>query len=116
MAKYLSPRDIDWPLLVITILICAVGILQIYSATMDTDFHGAWWKQILYVVGGLAMFWMILAIDYHTLLHYVPTLFVGSVLSLLITYAVGESAFGSKRWIPLPGGFHLQVSEFVKLV
>jgi rod shape determining protein RodA len=29
---------------------------------------------------------------------------------------VGESAFGSKRWIPLPGGIHLQVSEFVKLV
>jgi len=24
--------------------------------------------------------------------------------------------FGSKRWIPLPGGIHLQVSEFVKLV
>ena len=43
-------------------------------------------------------------------------LFVGSVLALLVTYAIGDSAFGSKRWIPLPGGFHLQVSEFVKLV
>ena len=24
--------------------------------------------------------------------------------------------FGSKRWIPLPGGFRFQISEFVKLV
>ena len=116
MTRYLSLRDIDWPLFLITLLICAVGVLQVYSATMDTDFHGAWWKQVLYVLGGLVLMWLILAIDYHTLLHYVPMLYVGSVLSLLITYAVGESAFGSKRWIPLGGGLHLQVSEFVKLV
>jgi len=43
-------------------------------------------------------------------------LFGGSVLALIVTYAIGDSAFGSKRWIPLPGGLHLQVSEFVKLV
>jgi len=35
---------------------------------------------------------------------------------LLITAVVGAQIFGSKRWIPLPGGIHLQVSEFVKLV
>ncbi len=116
MARYLSLRDIDWPLLLITLFVCSVGVLQIYSATMDTDFHGAWWKQILYVCGGLVLMWLVLAIDYHTLLHYVPMLFVGSVVSLLITYVMGESAFGSKRWIPLGGGLHLQVSEFVKLV
>jgi rod shape determining protein RodA len=60
--------------------------------------------------------WLILAWDYHNMLHYVPMLFGGSVLALIVTYAIGDSAFGSKRWIPLPGGLHLQVSEFVKLV
>jgi rod shape determining protein RodA len=29
--------------------------------------------------------------------------------------AIGNQAFGSRRWIPLPG-FHLQISEFVKTV
>ncbi len=116
MSKYLSPRDIDWTLLIITLAICGVGVLQIYSATMDTDFHGAWWKQLIYTCGGLFFMWLILAVDYHTLLHSVPMLFAGSVFALLVTYAVGESAFGSKRWIPMGGGLHLQVSEFVKLV
>src|SRR5580704_1079595 len=60
--------------------------------------------------------WLILAFDYHALLHYVPMLFIASVVALLGTYLLGESAFGSRRWIPLGGGFHLQVSEFVKLV
>jgi rod shape determining protein RodA len=38
------------------------------------------------------------------------------VAALLVTAAFGAQIFGSKRWIPLPGGIHLQVSEFVKLV
>jgi rod shape determining protein RodA len=114
--RHLSFRDIDWPLLLITMVICGVGVLQIYSATMETDYHGAWWKQILYVLGGLFLMWLILAFDYHALLHYVPMLFIASVVALLGTYIIGESAFGSRRWIPLGGGLHLQVSEFVKLV
>jgi len=116
MSKYLSARDIDWPLLAITLLICGVGVLQIYSATLGTAWHSAWWRQILYVVGGLFLMWLVLAFDYHTFLHYVNPLYVASILALGGTYAVGQAAFGSRRWIPLGGGLHLQVSEFVKLV
>ncbi len=116
MSRYLSPRDIDWPLLIIILIICGVGVVQIYSATMDTGFHNAWWKQILYVACGLGLMWFILAIDYHTLMHYVPWLYFGSVVALLGTFLVGATVFGSKRWIPLPFGIRFQVSEFVKLV
>jgi rod shape determining protein RodA len=38
------------------------------------------------------------------------------VVALLVTYLIGERVYGSRRWIPLGGGFHLEVSEFVKLV
>ena len=61
--------------------------------------------------------WLILAVDYHALLHYVPMLYIASVVALLgAPTSSGETAFGSRRWIPLRGGLHLQVSEFVKLV
>jgi rod shape determining protein RodA len=109
-------RDTDLVLLVIVLLICGVGVLQIYSATLDTGFHGAWWKQIFYIFGGLILMWLVLVVDYHSLLHYVPMLYIASVVMLLVTALVGAQIFGSKRWIPLPGGIHLQVSEFVKLV
>src|SRR5262249_55944374 len=101
--RHLSIRDLDWPLFLITMFIPAVGVLQIYSATMDTEFHGAWWKQIIYVLGGILLMWLILMVDYHALLQYVPVLFASSVLALLVTFVIGDSAFGSKRWIPLPG-------------
>jgi rod shape determining protein RodA len=117
MSQYLSVRDIDWPLLIIVLLVCSCGVLQIYSATLDTGFTNAWWRQILYIACGLVLMWIALSIDYHTLLHYVPAFYITSVVLLLLTAVIGSTVFGSKRWIPLPGtGSGIQVSEFVKLV
>jgi rod shape determining protein RodA len=114
--RNLSLRDLDWPLMLIVMLICAVGVLQIFSATRDTTWADAWWKQIIYIFGGLFLMWVILVIDYHTLLHHVVLLYGLSVAALLGTLVIGRQVFGSVRWVPLPGGFRLQVSEFVKLV
>jgi rod shape determining protein RodA len=114
--RFFSLRDLDWPLMVITMLICAVGVLQIFSSTRDSIWQDAWWKQIIYIFGGLFLMWIILSVDYHSLLHHVTLMYVASVAALLITYVIGTQVFGSRRWIPLAGGFHLQVSEFVKLV
>jgi rod shape determining protein RodA len=109
-------RDIDWSLFLVSLLICAVGVLQIFSATRGTVWQDAWWKQIIYIAGGILLMYMIMAIDYHSLMHYVPVLYISSVVALLGTFVIGKQVFGSRRWIPLAGGFHLQVSEFVKLV
>jgi rod shape determining protein RodA len=116
MPRHLSLRDLDLTLLVIVLLICGVGVLQIYSATLDTGFHSAWWKQIVYIFGGLLLMWIVLATDYHSLTHFVPWLYITSLVALLSTALLGNEVWGSKRWIPLPGGTRLQVSEFVKLV
>src|ERR1035438_2536535 len=115
--RHLSLRDIDWTLLLVVLGICSVGVVQIYSATLGTDSHSAWWKQILYILGGLLLMWIILALDYHSMLQHVPLLYIGSMVALVGTYFLGHIAGGSRRWIPVPGtGIHLQVSEFVKLV
>src|SRR5690349_9522798 len=106
MTRYLSPRDIDWPLLFIVMVITAAGIVQIYSATLDTDVHSAWWRQLIYVAGGLFLMWIALTIDYHTLAHHVPLFYIASIVLLLVTYLFGLSVFGSRRWIPVGGGLH----------
>ena len=71
---------------------------------------------MIYVAGGLVLMWLMLMVDYHTLSQQVPLLYFASVLLLLVTYLFGAAAFGSRRWIPVGGGLHIQVSEFVKLV
>lgn len=116
MASYRSIKDLDWLLLLVALFICALGILQIYSATHATKWANAWWKQVIYVVLGLALMWLISNIDYHTLLGQVPVFYAVTIVLLITVLLIGTKVFGSRRWIPLFMGFHFQVSEFAKLV
>jgi len=113
--RYFSLRDLDWLMVITSIFISAMGVLQIYSATRDTQWRGAWWKQIVFVVVGLLLMWLMAAIDYHSLMGKVPILYLLSIVTLLAVLLVGTKVFGSRRWIPILG-FTFQISEFVKLV
>jgi rod shape determining protein RodA len=115
MARYRSFRDLDWPLLIITLVICALGVLQIYSATHDTRWRDAWWKQVIWVLIAMGLMWVVTSIDYHTLLGQVPVLYTVSMAALLATLSIGRLVFGSRRWIRVLG-FNFQISEFVKIV
>lgn len=116
MTGYRSSRDLDWPLLAIALVIAALGVLQIYSATTGTVWKDAWWKQVMFIMAGLAVMHVVSRIDYHRLLEHAPILYIVSLVLLLGVLLIGRQVFGSRRWIPLPGGFTFQVSEFVKLI
>ena len=113
--RYFSLRDLDWVLVIIAIAISALGVLQIYSATHDTQWKSAWWKQIIFVTVGLFLMWLIASFDYHSLMGRVPILYLLSMVTLLAVLLVGAKIFGSRRWIVI-FGFTFQISEFVKLV
>ena len=112
---YRSLKDLDWPLVIVTLALCALGVLQIYSATLSTKWQDAWWKQIIWVGTGFAMMWVAANVDYHALLGRAIYLYAGVVALLLVTGVAGNKVFGSTRWIRL-GSFTLQTSEFVKIV
>lgn len=116
MAVYRSVRNLDWTLIAVAVVIAGLGILQIYSATIDTAWRSAWWKQALFLCAGLVLMWIMARVDYHNLLGQVPALYALSLGLLVLTPLVGSFVWGSKRWIPLGFGFKFQPSEFVKLV
>ena len=115
MASYRSLRDFDWTMFLLAFTICGIGVLQIFSATHDTGWRDAWWKQIVWICAAAVLMWIITLIDYHTLLGQVYVLYGISLATLVATFAIGQKVFGSRRWIGR-GNVHLQVSEFVKLV
>jgi rod shape determining protein RodA len=116
MRRMISFRDFDWVLLAFVLLICALGILEIYSTTNGTKFAGAYVRQIYWVMAGLAVMLTISLINYQLLLENSHWLYIGSVLSLLAVTLFGKKYLGARRWIQLPGGQHFQPSEWVKLV
>lgn len=116
MVNYRSIRNFDWVMWLSALAICVTGAMQIFSATQHTVWKGVFTKQILVILVGLVLAWVISRVDYHTILGQVPVLYIGTLALLLVTFAVGSKIFGSRRWIPLFGGVHLQISEFAKLV
>jgi rod shape determining protein RodA len=111
-----SLRDYDWPMLMIVLAICSTGVLQIYSATLGTVWQDSWWKQILYIIAGVILLGVVAVVDYHSIMTQLTPLYLLSVAGLVAVLLIGKTAFNSTRWIALPGGVHLQVSEFAKLV
>ncbi len=116
MAKNLSIRDFDWVLLLFVLAICGLGVMEIYSATFTTKFHGVHIKQIWWVLGGLGVMFLVSLVDYHALLDHVHWLYLGSIVSLVAVLVFGKKYLGARRWIQMPGGQHFQPSEWVKLI
>lgn len=107
--------DLDWWLLTIVMVICLVGLMEIYSSTHNSAFHGMQWKQMLWLGIGFTGMLLLSRVDYHALLEQAPILYVIGILALVIVLGVGHARSGAKRWVDILG-FDLQVSEFVKLI
>lgn len=111
-----SLRDLDWTLLILTLVLCSIGVLQIYSATQATDQSDRWWKQVAYITVGLIVFYLVSQIDYHTLVGQSPLMYIIFGIVLVSLLILSKVVLGAKRWISLGGGFKVQPSEFMKLI
>ncbi len=114
MNRLISWKDSDWVLLGATLLIAAMGIVQIYSATAGTKFAGAHVRQIYWVLLGIGLLLFVCFYDYHSLLNYAPWFYLIVLALLVTTLLVGNQIGGARRWIQL-GGFSIQISEIAKL-
>jgi rod shape determining protein RodA len=108
-------RDYDWWLLAILAAICALGVIEIYSATHGSALAGMHMKQVRWIIVGLILMFALSRLDYHLILDQAPILYLIGVAALGAVLLVGQRRFGAKRWLPVLGEF-LQVSELVKLI
>jgi rod shape determining protein RodA len=129
MRRFLTFRDFDWVLLAMVLVLCAVSVFEIYSATLHTkyaayDFYsgsvhmkqiGFYTRQMFWIAGGLAAMFLLSKIDYHRLLDWVPWAYGVSLVALVAVKLVGHKVLGAKRWISV-GPVHFQPSEWVKLI
>jgi len=108
-------RDYDWWLLAILASICALGVIEIYSATHGSSLAGMQNKQLRWLVVGFVLMFALSRLDYHLILDQAPILYLIGIAALIAVLAFGHTRFGAQRWIPILGEF-LQVSELVKLI
>ena len=116
MTRFSSYRDFDWTLLSFVMLMSIFSVVEIYSATLHTKFHGFHTKQLGFLAIGIPLMFVISMIDYHRLIEIAHWAYGVSIVALLAVLVVGHKVLGARRWIGLPGGIHFQPSEWVKLV
>src|SRR5271165_2935583 len=116
MSRYVSYRDFDWVLMGFVLAICALGVLQIHSATEHTKFAGAHLKQIYWILAGVGAMFMVSLVNYQALLEQVHWMYIASLGSLMAVILFGQKYLGARRWIKMPAGGHFQPSEWVKLI
>jgi len=110
-------RDYDWWLLAILAAICALGVIEIYSATHGSSLAGMHMKQVRWLVIGFILMFALSRLDYHLILDQAPVLYLIGLAALVAVLLIGRTHFGAKRWISIPAlGELVQVSELVKLI
>ncbi len=116
MSRYISFRDFDWLLFLFVMILCALGVLEIRSATEHTKFAGAHLRQIAWIAGGVGGMFLMSMLNYNALLERVHWMYIAAVASLMSVLLFGQKYLGARRWVKMPGGAHFQPSEWVKLI
>ena len=103
---------IDWVLLLGLLLMMALGITVLYSASgRDIDFVG---KQVIRLGIGLLVMLVVAQIDVHWLRLSSRALYIIGVILLILVLLAGDASKGATRWLDL-GFLRFQPSELMKL-
>ncbi len=97
-------RDYDWWLLAIVATICALGVVEIYSATHGSALAGMHTKQIRWLVIGFVLMFALSRLDYHVIMDQAPWSVYRGTGGADSGVAGGAPRFGARRWIPILGG------------
>lgn len=115
MTKGHGLRDFDWVMVALVLAISLQGLLQVYSSTRNTEFQSAYPLHAMWLGLGLVAFWLLSATDYRALADASPLLWLACVGALAAILLWTDPVNGSRRWLPTPLGFSIQVSEVTKL-
>ncbi len=112
-------RNFDFLLLVATILLIAIGIALVYSATISTEESTEWtersfFRQITFGTSGLLILLLASAIDYQILGMASWLLYASAIGTLGLVAIMGQSGYGAQSWLSLRRS--VQPSELVKIL
>ncbi|RIL70479.1 FtsW/RodA/SpoVE family cell cycle protein [Staphylococcus devriesei] len=124
-----ASKFIDYPLLITYVILCLIGLVMVYSASMvaatkgtltgglevaGTHFYN---RQLMYVIMSfIVVFFIAFMINIKILKQVKVQMWIMSItfIVLCLTLVVGKNINGSKSWISL-GFMNLQASELLKI-
>lgn len=110
-------RNSFFRILILAVVICAFGVLSIYSSTYQKE--GTLWqdiykRQILWLALGLACFLFFSNFNYRKLWDANYFIYALALFFLLLVFGLGITRLGAQRWLKF-AWFNFQPAEFAKL-
>lgn len=107
-------RKIEWWIPVCAIVLCAIGLVALFSASYDSGLE-EFKKQIIWVGISIIIMFIALFIDYKIIIRLSPILYAISIISL-IAVLFTEPINGASSWFDIGDGlFSLQPAEISKI-
>ena len=105
-------RNIEWGIVVCTILLIAIGLVALFSATQNSDYDELK-KQIIWLVISVPIMIIVILVDYEVFNKISPLIY-GISIVLLIAVLFTDPINGATSWFRI-GSFTFQPSEFAKI-
>lgn len=107
--------NFDWVLLLTVLLLVAIGLANLYSATSNWEVGTPIYiKQMAWFGVGLVLMTLVCLFDYRHLEYFAWPIYAVGIALLVFVAAAGKTSMGATRWINL-GFFNLQPSEVMKI-
>ena len=104
-------KNIQWNLLIISLILSAIGLVALFSATQETGYD-EFKKQLIWLGISLIVLVITIVVDYEMLVKISPGLY-GGIVILLIAVLFTTPVNGESSWFDI-GGFSFQPAEFAK--
>ena len=110
-ASLMRRLHIDGPLLGGLLLICALGLVVLYSAVGEN--MRLWLNQVARLGVALVAMILVAQLSPDILRRWTPWVYLGGLLLLMLVAITGDVGQGARRWLDI--GIRFQPSELVKL-
>jgi rod shape determining protein RodA len=108
-------QNFDWVLLGWVVIVCGIGIVNLYSAGYNRGEGTPLFIKQLYWLGvGLGVMFVTLIYDYRHLEKLSYPIYILSILLLVAVMFGGKMVAGSRRWLSM-GPFSFQPAELTKI-
>ncbi|NOY00793.1 MAG: FtsW/RodA/SpoVE family cell cycle protein [Verrucomicrobia bacterium] len=104
----------NWVLVFTMLGLIVFGIFSIYGASWmreDANLANKWRDQIVWVLIGLSIFFVVSLIDYQWVKWAAVPFYIGALILLIIAEFRGVEVYGTQGWLRLPGGITFQPSQ-----